>query len=212
MSRAVIAIVIVTIIYIVMRFYQSMMKDEAYLTFTLPVGIDAILWAKAIVGLILLAISAVVCIVSLLILLWPIGYAEDIPMLFSRLMERITVGNLLMVILAVVLATITTGLSGIFHGYLSMGFGQLAKKRKLGVSVLAYVIISTLTSAIAGVLIMPLFVKLLEGIGQTSLLLMFNGAKGVWLIFLLIALYNLIFSAIYYFPTRYIFKNKLNLE
>jgi len=209
---AVIAIVIVTVIYVVMRFYQSMMKDEAYLTFTLPVGIDAILWAKAIVGLILLAISAVVCVLSLLILSYPIGYAADIPMLFSRLMERITVGNLLMVILAMVLAAITTCMSGIFHGYLSMGFGQLAKKRKLGASVLAYVVISTVTSAFAGVVIMPLFVKLMENMGQTSVLLMFNGAKGVWLIFLLISLYNLIFTAVYYFPTRYIFKNKLNLE
>jgi len=118
----------------------------------------------------------------------------------------------LMVILAMVLAAITTCMSGIFHGYLSMGFGQLAKKRKLGASVLAYVVISTVTSAFAGVVIMPLFVKLMENMGQTSVLLMFNGAKGVWLIFLLISLYNLIFTAVYYFPTRYIFKNKLNLE
>ena len=209
---AVIAIVIVTIIYVVMRFYQSMLKDEAYLTFTLPVGMDAILWAKSIVGLILLAISGIVCVASLLILLYPVGYAADLPMLFSRLMDQITVGDLLMIVLSMILAAVTACLSGIFHGYLSMGLGQLAKKRKLGASVLAYVIISTVTSAVAGVVIMPLFVRLMEGIGQTSVLLMFNGAKGIWLIFLLISLYDLIFAAIYYFPTRYIFKNKLNLE
>lgn len=209
---AVIAIVIVTIIYIVMRFYQSMMKDEAYLTFTLPVGIDAIVWAKAIVGLILLAISAVVCVISLVILLWPVGSFSELSMMLNRMMELMTFGNLMMVILTMVLAAITTGLTGIHQAYLSMGFGQMAKKRKLGASVLAYVLISTVTSAVAGTVIMPLFIKLMENMGQRSVLLMFNGAKGVWLIFLLIALYNLIFTAIYYFPTRYIFKNKLNLE
>ena len=44
---AIFAILIVAAIYVVQRFYQSMLKDEGYLTFTLPVGIDSILWSKA---------------------------------------------------------------------------------------------------------------------------------------------------------------------
>ena len=209
---AVIAIVIITVIYVVMRFYQSMIKDEAYLTFTLPVGIDAVLWAKAITGLILLAVSGIVCMLSLYLLMMPIVNLAEIPVMFRRMLEVVSVSDLLLIILSMILAAVTACLSCIFHGYLSMGLGQLAKKRKLGASVLAYVIISTVTSAVAGVVIMPLFVRLMEGIGQTSVLLMFNGAKGIWLIFFLISLYDLIFAAIYYFPTRYIFKNKLNLE
>lgn len=209
---AVIAIVIVTIIYIIMRFYQGLLKDEGYLTFTLPVGIDSILWAKAFTGLILLAVSGVVCMLSLLILVWQFLEFQDFSLFFRMFAENSTVGDGIMIIFSAVLAAVSTCLSGIFHGYLSMGFGQLAKKRKLGMSVLSYVIISTVSSTIAGVVIMPLFVWLMENMGQTNVLMLFDGIKGVWLIFLLISLYNLIFTAIYYFPTRYIFKNKLNLE
>ena len=40
---AALSILVVTLIYIIQRFYQSMLKDEGYLTFTLPVGIDSLL-------------------------------------------------------------------------------------------------------------------------------------------------------------------------
>ena len=45
-----------------------MLKDEGYLTFTLPVGIDSILWSKALTAMILSVCSAVVCALSLLLL------------------------------------------------------------------------------------------------------------------------------------------------
>ena len=209
---AVIAIVIITIIYIVLRFYQGLLKDEGYLTFTLPVGIDSILWAKALTGLILLAVSGVVCVLSVLILTRTYIDMRDVELVVSMFVDHASTKDLILSILSAVMFAIGTCLSGIFHAYLAMAFGQLAKKRKLGASVLAYVLISTVTSAVASMVLMPLSAKLFSGLGRPNVLSIFNGPQGMWLILFLGTLYNLLFTAIYYFPTRYIFKNKLNLE
>ena len=86
-----------------------------------------------------------------------------------------------------------------------MAFGQLAKKRKLGASVLAYVIISIVTSTVFSLSGMQFFVAATSNMGP-----IFHGAQGLWKILLLGILYNLVLTAIYYFPTRHIFKNKLS--
>jgi len=209
---AVIAIVIITIIYIVLRFYQGLLKDEGYLTFTLPLRIDSILWAKALTGLILMAVSGVVCVLSLLILTRTLITKEDVSLFISMFVDYASAWDTVLIILSAVLFAVASCLSGIFHAYIAMAFGQLAQKRKLGASVLAYVVISTVTSTIASVVLSPLFVKMMGGMGHSNVLTIFNGAQGAWLILLLGTLYNVVFTVIYYFPTRYMFKNKLNLE
>ena len=69
-TMTVVAILIVAAVYIVLRFYQATMKDEGYLTFTLPVSIDSILWTKALSGILIMALSMVVAVLSILLLNW----------------------------------------------------------------------------------------------------------------------------------------------
>lgn len=209
---AIIAIVVVAAIYVVLRFYHGLLKDEGYLTFTLPVSVDAILWAKSLTGILLLAGSCVVAVVSVLIMLLEQGDLRIVGEVLKELPRNAGVGNTVLIILFAVLAAISAALSTIYQAYLSMGIGQMAQKRKLGTSILAYVIISFVISFISGAGVMPLFVKVMEMLGQPNILKLFNGPHGLWLLFLGWAVYNLIYVVIFYFPTRYIFKNKLNLE
>lgn len=210
---AVLAIVIITVIYLIMRFYQGLLKDEGYLTFTLPVSIDAILWSKALSGLILLAISGVVCVLSLMTLLWRTLNLMEFRIVLRELARNELVGTAIWTVLAAIFAAVCSGLSSIFQAYLAMGIGQMAKKRKLAASVLAYVVISTVVSTITTVGLTPLGNLLLKWIGYDSLIqLLGYSVNGPWLLLLGVALSSLFYGAVYYLLTRYIFKHKLNLE
>ena len=62
-----ISVFVITLVYILLRFYQSMVKDEAYLTFTLPVSVDSILWGRTFGGIILYVGTFLVFICSIFI-------------------------------------------------------------------------------------------------------------------------------------------------
>lgn len=209
---AIIAIVVIAVIYIVVRFYQGLLKDEGYLTFTLPVSIDSILWSKALTGMILLAGSAIVAAASFFILLMEQGDLQIIGGVFLEAFEVMGFGHAAMVIFTALLLAVAACLSSIYQAYLSMGIGQMSQKHKLAVSILTYVGIGFAISTVTGLGTMPLLINVLEHIGQGNFLRLFEGPQGAWLLLLGLALYNLVFAAIFYFPARFLFKNRLNLE
>ena len=92
--------------------------------------------------------------------------------------------------------------------YLSMALGQLAQKHRLGASVGAYVLISIATSTVYSVVLAPVAMKLAESMEFPNMepLTILNAALAV------LMLNALILTAVYYFPARYLFKRKLNLE
>ena len=63
----VIGMFIYTLFYPIIRYYKSMLKDEAYLTHTLPVKVSQILLAKLLAAFILFFSSIIIFMVSLLI-------------------------------------------------------------------------------------------------------------------------------------------------
>lgn len=209
---AVMAVVIIAVIYVVMRFYQGLLKDEGYLTFTLPVSIDAILWAKALSGLILLAISGVVCVLSLCVLLRDTLDFHEIGIALRAISAYDLVGTVITTLLSLLAAAVASGLSTLFQAYLAMGLGQMAKKRKLATSILAYVLISIGVSTLTTTVLMPLGNWILGWSGFGSMLNALSAQNGMSILLLLTALVNLAYTAVYYVLSRYIFKHKLNLE
>ena len=203
---AALAILVVTLIYIIQRFYQSMLKDEGYLTFTLPVGIDSLLWSKALTALILVAASTIVGILSLLILVvWNVNLEE-----FQRFLRELGqyFGGISLTILMVCLASAASTVCSVILIYLSMALGQLAQKHRLAASVGAFVLINMATSTLYSLVLGPVVMRLTESMEFPKL----NPVAIVNLAFGVLILNCLILTAVYYFPTRYIFKRKLNLE
>ena len=203
---AVLSILVVTLIYIIQRFYQSMLKDEGYLTFTLPVGIDSILWSKALTALILVAGSAIVAFASLMILLvWNVN-AEEFMRFFREIRQYLGDITLTAVTFCVLAAASTV--CNVILIYLSMALGQLAQKHRLAASVGAFVLINMATSMLYSLVLGPVVMRLTESMEFPNL----NPMAIVNLAFGVLILNCLILTAVYYFPTRYIFKRKLNLE
>ena len=207
---AVVALVVVTLVFIVMRFYQSTVKDEAYLTFTLPVSVDAVAGGKALSGLVIFFGSVVVGLLSLLLLGRQVLF-PDLLQAFTELFRRDDAGDLVLLGVLLLLLLLTTGLCSILRIYLSMALGQLAQKRKVAASVLAYMGIGLVINVLV-----TWFVASAQ-FGDNSFFdwLFFKGLSGVqslWLLLGGLCLYNLVFCVIFYIPTRCLLKYQLNLE
>lgn len=70
-----VALIIVTLVLLFIRFYQNFFSDEGYLTFTLPVNRSQLLNSKVIAGISIMGATVLVCITNLFIMdmiaYWP---------------------------------------------------------------------------------------------------------------------------------------------
>lgn len=202
---AVFAILILTGIYAIQRFYQSMLKDEGYLTFTLPVGIDSILWSKALTAMILSVCSAVVCVLSLLLLVVRDLASVNLSGFFEDLLHSIPLREIILTVVCFGVMLLAAALATLFLIYLSMALGQFAQKHRLAASVGAFVAIQVLMSFL---LTLPASFTEYWDVRWIPE----DGWFAACVVFLLLAAGSLVQAAIYYFPTRYLFQKRLNLE
>ena len=108
-----VAIFALTLIVMIQRFYKNLLGDEGYLTNTLPVGVDVILFSKLLSAMIWLCLSGVVGIIVLFITLATTAGASeffsatfDVIQAFFLAFREYTSGTL-SVLLLVVLGTVT---------------------------------------------------------------------------------------------------------
>ncbi len=206
---AIIGVIVVALIFVIQRFYQGLLKDEGYLTFTLPLRTDSILWAKTFSAMILIVGSAVVCILSVLLLsarqeLWQEivkGWRNDI---------EVNGGHAVLGVILIVIALLAWMIPAVQQLYLSMAIGHLGQKHRAGASVLAYVGIEIVLNMVTSLLLIPLVTALAE----KSPIRIWNSTGGsiLWAVFGCTMLAAIVKTAIFYFPTRYILKRHLNLE
>lgn len=215
-----IAAVVVMIIYVIRRFYKGLLCDEGYLMFTLPATAEEHIASKTLTALILEIATILVCCLSGLLL--TVIYAHDYVGDFLQLMREVpeywktydmpsgfgwlTAEGILFVILAYITWNLRI--------YTSLSLGHLANKHRLLWSLLAYfgigIAVSMLSGSLSAVLFgssSALFGDLLYGAESVTALFRF---AQVWFA-ALIALF-VIEIAVYFFSTRAILKNRLNLE
>lgn len=216
---AILSLNLITIIWCLIRVYNSIFAKEGYLTNTLPVSHHQILISKIISSSI--ACAATGLVVSILSLIFSIGYLE-FAFEINMILEYFDIAEIMEIIKQVpiafvystVLCAILVSIGYILTIFLSMALGHLTKHRVVMSFVaffaIQYVIIQPATSAV-------LFAYLVKApISFESFLYGVDGLSGVLLeivpiIWVVIALYGAI-SAIFYSITAYILKNKLNLQ
>jgi len=90
-----IAVFIVTLVFISVRFYQNLYSREGYLMFTLPVKPHFLLISKAIVSISWLILSSIVTVISFLCALYFLGVLESVSLneLWNYIMQ-LPYGNL----------------------------------------------------------------------------------------------------------------------
>ncbi|MCL2563803.1 MAG: hypothetical protein FWE08_07190 [Oscillospiraceae bacterium] len=184
-----VAIFVLTFLFIIIRFYTNMFRDQAYLTHTLPVSVDTLIWSKLIAAFVWSFAGFLVFLLSGWIVVS--GIIREYFFLFDIWHEIFFLLNSIGFDLFLwVLSMIASTLSGILMFYAALSIGQLSKSAKILIAVLVYL---GMLVAVSIVSTMFLFVM-----WEAPLVfnLFFSTAQGIG----------------WYFIVRAILRHKVNLE
>lgn len=206
-------LIIWPIVACVRDFFNSMLKDEGYLTNTLPVSRNTLFVSKEIAGSIFFLISFVLFILSLLIVIPAFDFME-LKMLMMNLHWTWKQG--LAVILFVLLA-LTSVYGSITMFILAMMLGQMHRNAKGILSVAYYFVISFVMQAIMFVFLMMFGLAADTEIGwHIGNSFLTFASRHEWETMLIVVaisiLYNLAVGVIFHSISVWISNHKLNLE
>jgi len=200
----IVAMEVLTIVMIVLRFWKNMLGGEGYLMHTLPVPSWMLVTSKTVIAILWELMAGISALISgtLVLLTSGIGFEilKEINLreMFADLREFMNIGPTQLVLLAVF-----AGIAGILQFYFSMALGNLANKNKVLFSVLAYLGINVAVSVIRGI-ISFIGISLSSHIGATGMMVGIIGWPTV-ILYLLMAVG-------FFFGTYLIMENRLNLE
>jgi hypothetical protein len=207
------ALSIVTIVMIIDRFRKNLLGDEGYLMFTLPVTVDAHIWAKMMVSSVWMIAAGVVSLLAIFIAFamnaeFYVDFAytiANLDLVWNDIRSMIgQVGGLNLVgyaIEGIVLVFVSCYLLCL-RFYSAMAIGYSFANKKVLLSVVAFVAISIVLSMLeTGIITFCGF----------NVDLNISGFAGVHIFALVTILYDVIQGAILYIPTSLLLKKKLNL-
>ena len=200
-------------VLMVRRFYTSFFTDEGYLTFTLPVTVDCHLGVKTVAMMIWYAINDVVILLSCgifafgVFVLVPDSFTVD-PEMINMVVESVT-ENFGGTVWSTVLMSAVSGLASYFLLFLSISIGcMLTKKHRFITCAVCYFVANSIVGNITS-LVTTLVTVSFNAMGNLS-------ASDVDLMYMTIMLITTVVYAVLgvgcYFGTRYILKNKVNLD
>ena len=200
------AVFIVTIFIIIQRFYKNLLGDEGYLMNTLPVSsklISAIIWSL---------VSIFVAILSIIIMMYNReafgNFFSIIPEAFSKAYSEFG-GSLILVGIEFLVAGLLQLALNITLIYTSISIGHLLPKMKILGSFGAFIVLNIIMNTIFSSIMLLIPNSFSE---YMSLVFQSNMTALVHLIGLGAAFINALWFTIFFLITRYILKNKLNLE
>ncbi len=205
----IVAICVIALIITLQRFYRNLLRSEGYLMFTLPVSTDGLIWSKLVVSSIWSVASFIIVMIAVSIMAATGVTFGEIFDAIGAFFKAISEGgfNAVLITIEAVILLIATILSGILLLYVCMALSLLVNKHRVGFSFLMYIIITTIGQIIFFILAKSIDAdqlfntfKLMSDFGQIQ------SAFGLY--FLSVA----IPGAVFYFLTRYMLKNQLNLE
>ena len=154
-----IAAAVMTLVLMVSRFYRNLLKEEGYLMHTLPVSVHGLVWSKLIVSFVwFLATTVVIWLVIVLtgLIQTGTGLGELIIAFPSREEIRelladmgITSGSVWKTLTWFGVTAIAYCLVACLHFYAAMSLGHMFNKDKVLLSIVFFVVISFLFSALS---------------------------------------------------------------
>ncbi len=215
-----VAMAVMALIFVIQRFYRGLLGDEGYLMFTLPASAGAHIASKGLTALILELVSALVALLSgvLLVAVYrPAGFAEGWIEFWKMLGEfELPAGFPWLIVEGVFLMLVIAAVETL-KIYTAISIGHLAKRRRPLWGLLAYFGIDLALNILFGVSVNSGLVDriLRSGLGSaffsgsgaisSSAAGVAAGAMGTAI------LWELLLGAGFFFLTRYILKKHLNL-
>lgn len=190
----VIAVMVVTAVLVIQRFYQGLLKDEGYLMFTLPVKPWQLLTSKLVSAVIVCLGSAIVGVLSVMVITFN---AETYQSMFDGLIVTVRING--EPLLTAGIAAFAFGLCGITQIYVSLALGHLASKYRIGWAVGIYIAIHMVFS----------WIELAVMFGVQLPMYQIHSPQQF---FLLAAAYYFLRAVLFFVVTERILSKKLNLE
>ena len=193
------------------RFYRTMVKDEGYLTHTLPVKKTQLINGKLITSVIWIIVSIMVIPLSLLINVKNSIYTfRDIAELLKLVFSNSTyIMDCVMFILLIIVSIMTS----LLLCYASIGMGQMFNGHRLAGSVLFYFIFKYAFSFLQLflMLIIPSVADMMNKYDTVNKILMAED-NGILALMLFVMPFQIILGIICYLIAYWRFSKKLNLE
>ena len=208
---ALLSVVVMVLVLMVNRFRNNILSDEGYITLTLPVSIHKIIWSKIIVSSVWFMMSLLVVGLSLLVMVYQVGFLGSIwdflMMLWSNMTATLALNSTAMVI-ELAIACFFSYASFCLMAYAAMAIGYSRNRYKGVLSVCAFMALTFLSNVFfTGLIYVVDFENFLFFLGNTL------GEIGMThVLFLLTNIIAIVSCAAYYFITTYMLKNKLNIE
>ncbi len=198
---AIIAITVATFVLILRRFYFNMLKDEGYLSFTLPATVGQHIASKLIVGITWFVATIVLNVISIFVVTYnkDINYVKGISDIAQELTRSGGWGYVVEGIIAIIVTVI--GMPMLMYACLSIG--QLYTKHRVVGAILAYIgyyIINQVLSSVFLVICMHSLGDSYDTSAFTNQVLIFS------------IVLSIVISIASYIVTHYILSKKLNLE
>ena len=217
---AIMASLIVTLIFICYHFYRSFLSDEGYLTFTLPVKTSDLLWSKLFSGMLWMLINGVVVMIALLIFsvcgtttntLINMEVLNAFRMFFTDLLPQaaqyISIPLMIVEVVVISILALTAQLLQVYFAII-VG-GQVAKKHRILAAIGMYLLINMGVGIISSV-----FMSLVT-FGEGAMSLALNSAQEVGTFMTTIfGWYGVLFaglSVLFFLISKSILKKNLNL-
>ncbi len=210
-----VALFVLTFVIILQRFYKGLLCDEGYLMFTLPVKPWQLITSKGITAFVISILSGIVSCISIFIMM--IGVAEDRwtllaqmfsfknwSMFFVRLNEVVPMWGIYL--FEFIILVIVSSLASLYQVYASMAIGHLAKKNRILMSVVAYIVISMILSFIGGIF------GVFSAFTMQNLIYINAGEAFLHALLIFSIIISIIECVVFFVITERILSKKLNLE
>jgi len=209
----IVGIVVITFILIIQRFWTNLLSNEGYLMMTLPVSTDRIILSKLFTATVLSVVSTIVVFCSILLMAAISFDISDIGRGIRYVFGILPFESSQTVILMIqaVIALILSLFTNILLLYACMSLSMLSNRYRWLVAIGAYIAITTALQIIVTVAI-AIGVAIGAFGAFERFLLSFPTFGQIQLFALAIYLFSLALCAAYYFTTRYMLKNRLNLQ
>ncbi len=211
----VIAMIVLTLLCIIQRFYNGLLKDEGYLMFTLPVRPWQLITSKGLSAVIITLISAFVGVASVLILMTWDSAGRALRTFFSIFDGKgeLSTGHTILLAFEIFLLVLFSAAKGIYQIYAAIALGHLFRRHRVGMAFVMYIAISAVLSVLSSLIISALYAHsdavmrvLSNFLVSASLAKLSHSA--VWLLIAITVVQLVLFHVI----TERVLSKRLNLE
>lgn len=209
-------VVFAAMILAVQRFYKTMVKDEGYLTHTIPVKKSSLILGKFIVALIWTIISGIIMLLSIFVEAATTDFMEVVIDALNAFIKFVSENpEYILHIVLLLIMVIVSFAASILMFYAAVALGQMFNGHKIAGSVVFYFVLNYGFSFLstAAMMVIPNFIDKMNATDEMSFAeMMGSGINAIDWFLIFIIVFQLICCVVCYFITNYRFSKRLNLE